>query len=165
MNIKKIYFDMDCVLADFKKGVNELCGIPVPEQGKATDAEDDKMWDAIKAVDHFYDRLDPMPGAVEMFQELSSRYECAILSAPPKPKRGILTAKDDKISWVRRILSDTMEINIVPKEEKQLKAEGPEYVLIDDMPKNIEAWGKAGGTGIRFESPEQVLAKIRELEK
>lgn len=28
MEIKKIYFDMDGVLADFSRGVEELCGLP-----------------------------------------------------------------------------------------------------------------------------------------
>ena len=32
MEVHKIYFDMDGVLADFKRGVRELCGFEAPPQ-------------------------------------------------------------------------------------------------------------------------------------
>lgn len=41
MEVKKIYFDMDGVLADFGRGVEELCGLP-------RDCDDNLMWEAIK---------------------------------------------------------------------------------------------------------------------
>lgn len=34
MEIKKIYFDMDGVLADFERGINEICGMKMPVQGR-----------------------------------------------------------------------------------------------------------------------------------
>ena len=36
-------------------------------------------------------------------------------------------------------------------------------VLIDDRPKNIEAWENAGGIGIIHESAEKTIAKLKEL--
>ena len=41
--IEKIYFDMDGVLADFDRGVEELCGVPCPEQGKSRSQEEDDL--------------------------------------------------------------------------------------------------------------------------
>lgn len=36
MKIRKIYFDMDGVLADFSKGIKVLCGIePISQNGEA----------------------------------------------------------------------------------------------------------------------------------
>ena len=32
MNVEKIYFDMDGVLADFECGVREICGVIPPDQ-------------------------------------------------------------------------------------------------------------------------------------
>ena len=32
MEVEKIYFDMDGVLADFERGVREICGIEPPDQ-------------------------------------------------------------------------------------------------------------------------------------
>ena len=43
MEVKKIFFDMDGVLADFGRGVEELCGLD-------RDCDDDLMWEAIKNV-------------------------------------------------------------------------------------------------------------------
>ena len=117
------------------------------------------MWVKIKEVDHFYDKLDPLPGAKEMFNQIYSRYpeQCEILSGIPKPKRGILTAREDKISWVRRELSDDIPINIVLREEKPRYCAGKGCILIDDMKKTIKDWNNSGGTGIRHKSPENTL--------
>ena len=160
MKIKKIYFDMDGVLADFERGVKEMCGMEVPPQEPKYDSENDMMWEKIRQVEHFYDRLKPMPGALEMFNTLNSRYDCEILTAVPKPKRGIVTADDDKKRWVKRILSDEIKVNIVVKEEKKNFAEGPESILIDDYEGNISDWKKFGGTGICFSDAETTLITI-----
>ena len=119
MKISKIYFDMDGVLANFERGINEICGMEMPIQGKSTKEEDDRMWQAVKDASHFYDRLEPMEGAIDMYKELSSKYDCEILSAIPKPHRGIKTAGEDKISWAHRVLSPSIKVNIVFKEEKK----------------------------------------------
>ena len=165
MEIKKIYFDMDGVLADFERGINEICRMDMPVQGKSTEEEDDRMWQAVKETEHFYDRLEPMKGAIDMYRELSAKYDCEILSAIPKPHRGIETAGEDKKSWVRRVLSPSMKVNIVFSQDKKDYAKGKNTILIDDLDKNIKEWEALGGTGIRVESVEQVLQRIEELEK
>ena len=164
MKISKIYFDMDGVLANFERGINEICGMEMPIQGKSTKEEDDRMWQAVKDASHFYDRLEPMEGAIDMYKELSSKYDCEILSAIPKPHRGIKTAGEDKISWAHRVLSPSIKVNIVFKEEKNEYVEGKGTILIDDLEKNICDWEEFGGTGIQFESAEQVLKMIKEFE-
>ena len=165
MKIKKIYFDMDGVLADFDRGVKELCGIEPLDQAKKTPADDDRMWEAIKNVGHFYDRLEPMPGALEMFKVLREKYDVEILTGIPKAKRGIVTAGDDKIAWAHRLLAEDLVVNIVYREEKKNYATGPDYILIDDLKKNIDEWVVAGGSGILFTSAEKVLDEIQRLEE
>jgi len=99
MTVSKIYFDMDGVLADFDKGVNELCHMKATSQNKNPDKEyDDLMWEAIRKIDHFYDRLDLMPGAKEMFDLLYVKYgdKCEILTGIPRKDRGIDTAAEDR---------------------------------------------------------------------
>ena len=111
--IEKIYFDMDGVLVDFDGGVTKLCGLrPLMQGGRRSKEEDDLMWEKTREVGHFYDRLDPMPGAIELFKELYERYgdKCEILTGIPKPKRGILTAGDDKIAWAHRIFFFSIRI-------------------------------------------------------
>ena len=62
MIIRKIYFDMDGVLADFAGGVRDLCHIePTPLNGKRDIKYDDLMWNEIKKIDHFYKNLNFCP--------------------------------------------------------------------------------------------------------
>ena len=154
MTAEKIYFDMDGVLADFDRGVRELCGMEAFDQGGRTPAEDDIMWDAIRKVDHFYDRLELMPGAKEMFDAVYGVYgdRCEILTGIPKPKRGIIGAGEDKV-----------KVNICYRAEKILKCTGPETVLIDDLEKNILEWRAEDGTGILHRTAEETMKELKKL--
>ena len=165
MTAEKIYFDMDGVLADFDRGVRELCGMEAFDQGGRSPAEDDIMWDAIRKVDHFYDRLELMPGAKEMFDAVYGVYgdRCEILTGIPKEKRGIVTAAEDKISWMKRILSDKVKVNICYRAEKILKCTGPGTVLIDDLEKNILEWRAEDGTGIMHRTAEETIKELKKL--
>ena len=162
----KIYIDMDGVLADFERGVRELCNMQASSQaGKDEDpGYDDRMWEAIRKVDHFYDRLELMPGAKEMFDLLYGRYgdRVEILTGIPREERGIVTAKEDKIAWTRRLLSEDAAVHAVCRKHKQDYCTGPEDILIDDREKTIREWREKGGTGILHVSAEET---VRELEK
>ena len=162
MEVKKIYFDLDQVLADFNRGVTELCGLEYQEDRNSTSAADDVMWEGIRDVDHFYDKLKLMVGAKILFDAVYNKYKnrCEILTGIPKPKRGILTAGEDKKEWVRRLLSKDIVVNIVFKEQKAEFCTGKDCILIDDNNKNIEDWEKMGGTGILFKSAEETLAAL-----
>ncbi len=89
--------------------------------------------------------------------------KCEILTGIPKPRRGILTAGEDKINWVRRILSKDVKVNIVYREEKPNYCTGKDCILIDDYKKNIREWEEMGGTGILFATAEEVTARLKEL--
>ena len=91
-------------------------------------------------------------------------HKCEILTGIPKPKRGIVTAGDDKRAWVRRLLSKDIVVNIVYREEKPRYCSGKDCVLIDDFGKNIKEWEAIGGTGILSKSAENTLARLRELD-
>lgn len=164
MEIRKIYFDMDGVLADFDGGVKTLCRLPFDTTGDMTEEQDDEMWAQIRAVGHFYDKLQPLQGAIEMFWEIYGKYgdKCEILTGIPKPRRGIETAGEDKTSWAHRVLTPKLKLNIVFAEQKKEFCTGPECVLIDDLKKNIIAWESCGGTGVHTKSPADTLRILRE---
>ena len=167
MEVEKIYFDMDGVLADFERGVKEICGLTPPSQNAKhhKPGEDDEMWEKIKQTLHFYDYLELMPGAREMFDAVYAKYgdRCEILTGIPKPKRGITYAAEDKIKWVHRLLSEDIKVNIVFREEKPQYCSGEGCVLIDDMERNIWDWKALGGTGIVNASADSTMEKLKEL--
>ncbi len=167
MTLKKIYFDMDGVVADFDRGVRELAGFNMSEtdQDKKSAAEDKAMWEHVKRVPNFYDKLEPMPRGFEMFKAVKQAYPgiVEILTGIPKPHRGIETAGEDKIAWSNRLMGEDIPVHIVFKEEKKNFATGKDCVLIDDRGKNIEEWEEAGGSGIFYKEGETDIMK--ELEK
>ncbi len=161
-----IYLDMDGVLADFDRGVRELCRMEaLPQNGKHDPKQDDLMWKAIRETDHFYDRLELMPGAKELFDGIYGKYgdRCEILTGIPREERGIVTSEQDKRSWTRRMLSDTVKVNAVCRKHKQNFCTGPGSVLIDDREKTIREWQKLGGTGILHVSAEETKRKLEQL--
>lgn len=164
MTVQKIYFDMDGVLADFARGVQEMCHMDAPPQ-EGHKEENDRMWARIRAIGNFYDRLELMPGAKEMFDRIYKAHgrKVEILTGIPKPDKGIPTAGENKTTWVRRLLSDKVKMNIVLRKEKQKFCKGEGFILIDDLEKNIEEWKKQGGTGIWHKSAEETMKELEEL--
>ena len=168
--VEKIYLDMDGVLADFEKGVFDCTGIvPLPQNEKYDSEEnkrkEDEMWEKLKDVSHFYDRLEVMPGAKEFFDELYEKYgdKCEILSGIPKAERGLVTSGEDKIAWIRRLFSEDIKVNVVCRREKKNYCKGPGCILIDDYDKTIREWNEGGGTGIAHKSVEETRQKLKEL--
>ena len=162
-----IFLDMDGVLADFDRGVKELCGLePLSQNLKHRDPkQDDLMWEKIRETDHFYDRLDLLPGAKELFGRIYGKYgdQCEILTGIPRKERGIVTAEEDKRNWTRRMLSDTVKVNAVGRKYKQNYCTGPESVLIDDREKTIREWRALGGTGILHVNAEETIRKLEDM--
>ena len=158
-----IYFDMDGVLADFDKGVKELCGIEPMDQSIRSEEKTEEMWSAIRKVPHFYYKLDPLEDGMELFRILYNACpeQIQILSAVPKQKRRIHTAEADKRAWCEKYLPD-IPVNITLRREKPLFAK-PRNILIDDYIANIRHWDQEGGIGILFTTKDEVLEKLKEL--
>ena len=160
MEIKKIYLDMDGVLADFENGVRRFCGMePLMQEKEGQNDAEDIMWEKIRDTEHFYDRLELLPGAAQMFMLLHEAYKdrLEILTGIPRPRRGIKGADEDKRKWVRRMLSEDILVNVVFRAQKQEFCTGSDSILIDDLKINIQEWEEAGGTGIWHTSGEETL--------
>lgn len=160
-----IYFDMDGVLSDFARGVKELLHLEPRDQEHSTAESDEELFGAMRSYPHFYDSLEPIPGSIEIFEELYAEYgdRCRILSGIPKPRRGIVTAAEDKNSWVRRYLPEGVIVHTVSRAEKKDFVHDRNDILIDDYTKNISEWETAGGTGVHCTSSEELKNKLTEM--
>lgn len=160
-----VYIDMDGVLADFDNGVRRLCHREPLNQSCCTHAETDALWDDIRQVPHFYAQLDPIEGSIAMVQAIYAQLgdRCQILTGIPKPHRHIENTIEDKVEWVRRLVSVDIRVNIVYRAEKQQFCTGPQDILIDDYDKNICEWQAAGGTGILFRDSQQTLEELQQI--
>ena len=148
MGINKIYVDLDGALVDFKGGVQEL-GWSDEEAKKYEN--DDPMWKLIAACPRFYANLKSLDGAVEFINKLIDKYgkdKVEILSAVPKEKRGVVTSREDKITWCKKYLPEGIRVNLCLRAEKTNYCKEKSYILIDGLEKNCHEWEAAGGTAI-----------------
>lgn len=165
MKVSKIYFDMDGVLADFDRGIVELCHLQPKPQGMQTEADNVEMFEAMRLQGNFYDKLEVLPGAAEMFNMIYERYgdKCEVLTGIPKPRRGITTASEDKTNWMRRKFGADIVMNIVYRSDKKNFCLGEDYILIDDYDSTIAEWEARGGIGIVHHSAEETIRRLTEL--
>ena len=162
----KIYFDMDGVLANFNKGVIDLLHLKPMNQSDPFDyKKTNALYAKMRTVDHYYDKLEPIQEAVDLLLELYEKYgdDVQILTAIPKPHRGIITASEDKINWTKRLISDKIKINICYRAEKTNFCTGADCILIDDYDKNIREWETLGGTGILYTNIEDVKNALNKI--
>lgn len=148
MGINKIYFDLDGTLVDFKGGVQEL-GWSDEEAKKYEN--DDPMWKLIAACPHFYANLKPLNGAIDFVNKLVDKFgkdKIEILSAVPKPHRGVLTSREDKGTWCKKYLPKDIKVNLCLRAEKVNFCKDKSCVLIDDLEENCKEWEKNGGSSI-----------------
>ena len=103
---KIVYVDMDGVLVHF-----ESAFASVPD---ATLAEYAGREDEIPGI---YGLMEPMPQAVESFQELAERFDVYVLSTAPWQNP---SAWSDKLEWVKRYLGDAAYKRLILSHHKDL---------------------------------------------
>ncbi len=161
----KIYLDMDGVLADFDGGVKKFCNIAAVDQSVRTRKQAGDFWSAVRKIKHFYDRLELLPGAETLFDLAyrKSGADCEILTGIPRPIGNLRTASVDKENWVHRLLDPDVRVNTVFRIEKLKFCQGKECILIDDLPATIDAWRRAGGTGILYRNADQACSELEDV--
>jgi hypothetical protein len=130
-----MFLDLDGVFADFERRVFEISG-RYPHQF------DRGMWKVIMADREFFAKLEFMPGA-EILWEYTKQYNPVFLTGAPPDER----SQNQKREWVAKKFGDEWTTIVLPKKEKQFHS-GPNKVLIDDTPINIEQWMDKGGRGV-----------------
>ena len=155
-----IYIDLDGVFANFEKKLLDTFG-PTYDQVSPKD-----LWAELGKEKNLFLHLDEIDDAQSLFRSISliaAEYnrELAFLTALPIPRGNLTTAKDDKTSWVKQRLSETVPVFTVVGGKNKGKFADPGDILIDDMKRNIEVWEKAGGIGIHHETDNSAPTIIK----
>ena len=132
---KILYIDMDNVLVDFASGIAR-------EDPSTLQVYEGRL-DEVPGI---FSHMDPMPGAVSAFQQLSTLYNVYILSTAPWENP---SAWSDKVKWVKHYLGQSAYKRLILSHHKDLNK--GDY-LIDDRTKN--GAGEFEGQLIQFGSPQ-----------
>tara|TARA_B100000035_G_C20634582_1_gene393920 strand:+ start:86 stop:523 length:438 start_codon:yes stop_codon:yes gene_type:complete len=117
--MKTLYVDMDNVIVDFKTGIEKI-----------SEEEKVKYEGRYDEVPRIFSLMDPMEGAIEAFNKLSSKYDTYILSTSPWNNP---SAWQDKIVWVQKFLEKSAYKRLILSHHKNLNR--GDYI-IDDRVKN-----------------------------
>lgn len=122
---KRLYFDMDNVLVDFKSGLDQES-----DEVKARYADDGTGKPHYDDIPEIFSKMHPMPGALEAVHKLAEKYDVYILSTAPWNNP---SAWSDKLKWVKEYFGDVFYKRIILSHHKELNR--GDY-LIDDNEKN-----------------------------
>ena len=117
--MKTLYVDMDNVIVDFRTGIEKI-----------SEEEKVKYEGRYDEVPRIFSLMDPMEGAIEAFNKLSSKYDTYILSTSPWNNP---SAWQDKIVWVQKFLEKPAYKRLILSHHKNLNR--GDYI-IDDRVKN-----------------------------
>lgn len=141
---KRVFLDLDGVMADFDAYFRALFGI------ETRDVADDEMWDKITSAGTFFRDMPVCPDALDFFQDilrLDNMTDLSILTACPKSNYAHVAKQ--KREWVREHLGT--DVTVIPTcggTSKPLFMHAAGDILIDDFDRNCAAWAKAGGVSI-----------------
>lgn len=153
MKINSIWLDLDGVHADFEGGVKKLTG------GFPHQIEKRQMWKAIAGSKTFFEDLDLLPDALELFNYVkATNVHVKVLTGLPSSNDGA----GQKKRWVAKMLCDRIDVIVLPSKQKYLHA-GPGKILIDDRIDMISAWCEAGGIGILHTNTESTILQLKAL--
>ena len=173
-SLPTIYCDMDGVLCDFRKGIDNMFklkskdpSMPGPMQMAGYKDTDDwinapltaQKWEPITNYKMFWPTL-PWTKDGQKLWFFIRKFNPHILSAyTPYDKNSI----KGKQLWLQRNLklTDASRIHLVRRAEKKIYANG--NVLIDDYGRNVKEWKKNKGIPIKYKSANQAIADLRKI--
>lgn len=158
MNDLRIFCDQDGVIADWCQAFRKISGHPdlTIREYERLFGQEARDFIIESHGEQFWADLPWTSNGKELWNFIISEfpYNSYILSAPIKPK-----TIEGKSIWIRRELQihDKPAVGyeawdgisrIIFEKKKFLICQGINDILIDDSPRKLEDWVKAGGTGI-----------------
>lgn len=142
--MRKIFLDLDGVMADFDRAFPERFGISHIDMPKK------EMWKYVNSVEDFFSTLPPCHGALENWHGWLKEFNPIILTACPSSNYEHVAMH--KRRWVRQWLGpQVLVLPVNGSESKPLFMHAPGDILIDDWGKNCRAWEEAGGIAVKHE--------------
>lgn len=154
---RNLYVDLDGVLVDFYNATSRILGAHYKSLPPG------EAWGRLQEVDHLFLGLPMLSDAKVLWEGIQGRGLLHILTATPQPTGKLHTAPGDKREWVRKHICDAVPVIVVGHGLEKAKWARPGDVLIDDLPRNIDAWVAAGGTGILHRNAESTLKQLAAL--
>lgn len=155
-----VYVDMDGVVADFAKAVQQL--VPGWHEGGPKEL-DRQMWKEIaryqKQGGHFWYELDLMPDAMVLWNYVK-KYNPQMLTAAGTPE---YNAGEQKHRWIAEKFGNNVKVNVVRRAAEKAQFANANAVLIDDKRKALDPWEAAGGIGVLHISAANTIAQLKQL--
>ena len=158
--IKRIFLDMDGVLADFNLGVETLTGREFPNTDQGHNDYDERKEELTNK--RLFRMLPPMPDMYDLIAYVRhTGLPWEILTAAGVVNRELVVW--DKQEWIKEFVSPSVVVTctMTGSQKGMFAIEGS--VLVDDRQKNLDAWEKHGGIGILHTSAEDTINQLKEL--
>jgi hypothetical protein len=151
--VPRVFLDCDGVLADFDKGAAGVFGMPSDEYERRFGLK--RFWSALAATPDFFNTLDLLPDAMELFDAVRPLRPIILTGLP----RGAW-AEPQKRRWATRHFPGIEVITT----RAALKREHcyPGDALVDDRDRYRHLWEKAGGIFIHHRSAAASVEQLRQ---
>ena len=160
--IKRIFVDMDGVLADFNTGVETLTGREFPNNDQGHNDYDERKEELTNK--RLFRNLPPMPDMYDLVAYIRhTGLPWEILTAAGVINRELVVF--DKNEWIREHVSPSVVVTCTMTGSQKGMFAIKGSVLIDDRQKNLDAWEAHGGIGILHTSAEDTINQLKELRK
>ena len=169
-----IYCDMDGVLCDFRKGIENMFklkskdpSMPGPMQMAGYKDADDWMsaplsnakWEPVTNYPMFWPTLPWTKDGKKLWFYIEKFKPHILSDYTPHDNNSI----KGKRLWINRNLrlTDASRIHLVRRREKKIFANG--NVLIDDYGRNTKEWKSNKGIPIKYKTATEAISKLRKL--
>lgn len=161
--MKKIYIDMDGVVADFDTWVSDFLGRKISWFTHDMTREE---WTRLATQQHMYLDLPLMPDCTKLVgycANLVTKFNAQFLTALPK-EHHMPYAREDKIVWAAKYFPG-YKVNFGPRSQDKWtwSKPGAGDILIDDKLSNINDW-YTKGKGIAIQHRGNVDETIKHLD-
>jgi hypothetical protein len=151
---RQIFLDCDGVLADFDRGAEAILGLaPGAFEDRHGEAQ---FWKRLASADNFFETLEPMPDAYELFEAVRHKAPIILTGLP----RGDW-AEPQKRRWAEKHFPGVSVITTLAALKYEHRHPGD--VLVDDRDKYRPLWEKNGGVFIHHKSAQTSIAELKAL--